>query len=421
MANKAHLFRSTSLARLASPDQLDQVMQVTRPASWIALAAIGILLGVAVVWGIVGSVADKVQGRGILVRSGGVMEVVSGASGRVTDVSVQVGDSIQEGQVIAWLAQPETVEELQRAKETLAGLRQELAAATRFAAEEARLHRESVQQQRLTLNAAIVADQEGLVWLGERIRAQEQLVQQGLLTRAALLATRQQHNETREQIRESNSELAQLALQEEVAADERKKRLQEKEFAVREATAQVGQLERRLRERTQVVSPYTGRILEILTEPGKILDRNEPILTLDLTGSSVQQLMAIVYVPSVHGKRVRPGMRIEISPSTVRKEEYGMMLGTVTFVSDFPATHKGILRVLKNDKLVTDLSGNDAPYQIHANLIVDPSTTSRYRWSSSKGPPMKVESGTLAAATVTISEQRPVGLVLPILHRAVGF
>ena len=77
-------------------------------------------------------------------------------------------------------------------------------------------------------------------------------------------------------------------------------------------------------------------------------------------------------------------------------------------------------RVLKNEQLVQALSGGGAPYEVHASLLVDPRTRSQYRWSSSQGPPMRIESGTLAAATVTVSEDRPIGKVIPLLRRWTG-
>ena len=85
------VFRKVSLDRLSSPEQLDQVMQVTNPRGWLALAAVGSLLAMAIGWGIFGSLSEQVAGGGILLKSGGVFEVVSPAEGRVTDVSVSVG------------------------------------------------------------------------------------------------------------------------------------------------------------------------------------------------------------------------------------------------------------------------------------------------------------------------------------------
>jgi HlyD family secretion protein len=113
-------------------------------------------------------------------------------------------------------------------------------------------------------------------------------------------------------------------------------------------------------------------------------------------------------------------MKIEIAPSTVRREEYGMMLGTVTFVSDYPATSRGMMQTLKNDQLVEALSGDGAPYEVHAALTVDPNTASRYRWTSSGGPPVRVHSGTLAAGQVIVETQRPIAKVIPLLRRWTG-
>jgi HlyD family secretion protein len=97
-----------------------------------------------------------------------------------------------------------------------------------------------------------------------------------------------------------------------------------------------------------------------------------------------------------------------------------MMVGKVTLVSSFPATAKGMLRVLKNQQLVNELAGGGAPYEIHAELSVDPSTPSQYRWTSSEGPPTRVESGTVATAFISTKTQRPIEKVLPMLRKWTG-
>ena len=47
------VFRKVSLDRLASPEQLDQLMQITTPKGWVALLALSVLLLTAIVWGCV--------------------------------------------------------------------------------------------------------------------------------------------------------------------------------------------------------------------------------------------------------------------------------------------------------------------------------------------------------------------------------
>jgi HlyD family secretion protein len=338
----------------------------------------------------------------------------------VTDVSVSVGDSVSEGQVVAWVAQPELSARLQEARARLAALRADYARTLSFSGNDARLQGQSVAEQRRNLQQSIATDERTQQWLAERVATQEQLVGQGLLTRSTLLATRQQLEQTQEKVRAARSQLAQLDVQKLSSDNERTRQVSASRREIDVAQLEVDKLEREFRRTSQVVSPYTGRILEVMTEQGKMTGRGEPVLNLDLTGSSVKNLVAVIYVPSMHGKKLRAGMDIQIAPSTVRQEEFGMMLGKVTFVSNFPATPRGMTMALKNDQLVQSLSGSGAPYEVHADLIVDPTTRSRYRWSSSGGPPVEIQSGTLANGLVTVDRQRPIAAVLPLLRRWSG-
>jgi HlyD family secretion protein len=189
---------------------------------------------------------------------------------------------------------------------------------------------------------------------------------------------------------------------------------------IREARRMVEELGRELKAKTEVVASSSGRILEILAEPGMVLGTGEPLLSLDLSGKGTTNLEAIVFVPSVFGKQIRAGMRVLISPTTIKQEEYGMIVAQVTSVSEFPTTAKGMQRVLKNEKLVSSLAGADAPYEIHAELVSDSSTVSQLRWSSSKGPPQRIESGSLAMANIEVAHRRPIDLVIPLLRERSG-
>lgn len=415
-----HVFRKVAVDRLSSPEQLDQAMRITRPGGWIALCAIGLLLLTAIAWGFAGTLSDKVAGQGILVKSGGVLEVVAGSPGRITDISVSPGDSVVEGQVVAWVAQPELLDRLQQARAMRDAAREEAAQLLAFTERDRVLQQEMLRAQRINLAQSIAAAEASLASLDERLASQEELVAQGLITRPTLLATRQQHDAVNERIRASRSELAQLDAQELAIRNQQDEGMHARQRMLNEAEARVAQLEGEFERASQVVSPYTGRVLEVMTEQGKLVGPGEPMLSLDLTGSAIKDLMAVVYVPSLHGKMVKQGMEIQIAPSTVRREEFGMMLGRVTYVSNYPATPLGMRRVLKNDQLVTQLSGDGAPYEVHAELVVDPSTDSQYRWSSSGGPPMQIQSGTVAVAMVTVASQRPIAKVIPLFRRWTG-
>jgi len=97
------LFRQTSLERLSSPEQLDQLLQVTTPRGWLALAGLGGLLVMAVLWGIFGTVQNTKNGQGILIRGNRIQLVEATKAGQIARLSVQPGDTVQQGQTVASL------------------------------------------------------------------------------------------------------------------------------------------------------------------------------------------------------------------------------------------------------------------------------------------------------------------------------
>jgi HlyD family secretion protein len=246
---------------------------------------------------------------------------------------------------------------------------------------------------------------------------QEQLAAQGLLTRQTLLLTTQQRDAAREKLRSDSAQLAQLDITELQARIRLEQDQRAEQARLTAAASRLSQLTLELRTQGEVVSPYTGRILEIMAEQGGLVARGEALLTLDLTGRAVKDLEAVLYVASTQGKKIRPGMRIHIAPSTVKPEEHGYVVGRVTYVSDFPASASGMMRTLKNQALAQSLSGGDAPYEVHADLLVDPTTVSKYRWTSSEGPPAQIQSGTLCVGDITVAEQRPIQLVIPLVRK----
>ena len=91
------IFRAAAIERLSSPEQLDQLVRITRPLDWAALLAIGLALVVAVTWSLVGRIATRAPGEGILIIGGGkVVDAVSAAAGRLASVEVSVGDHVED-------------------------------------------------------------------------------------------------------------------------------------------------------------------------------------------------------------------------------------------------------------------------------------------------------------------------------------
>lgn len=110
------LFRKVALDRLASPEQLDQLMTVTTPRGWFVLLSMGLILGAALLWGIFGSIATTVTGQGLLVSSGGVFNIAHHAEGQVLDIEVSASDFVTKGQTVARIAQPDLLLAIRQAR-----------------------------------------------------------------------------------------------------------------------------------------------------------------------------------------------------------------------------------------------------------------------------------------------------------------
>ncbi|WP_366923922.1 NHLP bacteriocin system secretion protein [Metallumcola ferriviriculae] len=113
------VFREVSLERLSSPEQLDELIKVTSPRSWFALIAIGCILISAVAWSFLGSIPTKIDGRGILINDGGVFTLQHHTAGQVIDVRFMLGDMVKKGDVVARIALPQLVAEINSLQSTL--------------------------------------------------------------------------------------------------------------------------------------------------------------------------------------------------------------------------------------------------------------------------------------------------------------
>jgi len=414
------IFRKVSLERLSSPEQLDMLMRVTSPKGWIALLALCGLVAVAVIWGIFGSIPTKVSGTCILIRQGGVSEVVSPGQGTVVDISVDVGDSVQEGQMIARIERHDSLEQIRAAEAKLHELKAQEASLKAMNALTTQEQLAYLTASEKNLNNRIQSGEDRLKALGEKIQTQEKLLNQGLITKQNLLSTRMEHAAVKQEIESNHNELIKIRVNRLEGRKQIQNELTSIGIQIAEASRNLTIMMRTANDASLVYSPYTGRILEIGVSQNALIGAGMPILTIERTGKSVNDLEAYVYIAPLDGKKVHPNMDVQISPSTVKREESGVMLGKVRAVADFPSTTQGMMRILKNDKLVQQLAAGAPPIEVQSDLIPSSDTLSGYKWSSPKGPETRIESGTLCTATITVKEQRPISLVIPILRNYLG-
>ncbi|MBF0226734.1 MAG: NHLP bacteriocin system secretion protein [Desulfobacterales bacterium] len=417
MSDPKSLFRKKALERISSPDQLDTLMQVTSPVGWIALISMGVIVFMIILWGLFGTINDKVYGQGILIKGGTVLVVTSVTSGQIEKILVKSGDLIKEGQIVASIGQPGLQRMIQNTKDKIGELEDLHSKQTDSAKQNLRLSIEALNKEEKSLGAANEDLAKQLNALNEKLKVQEKMYKKGLVTESTLLEIRSRIADTEQAISKNNvrkaqisSEIVNLRRQLDLTTESHESRMADLKRELKD-------LESKLSASSSVLSPYTGLVLETKVETGNLIQPGTDILSLENQNTNLE---AVVYIPAIHGKKVKVGMYVNISPSTVKAEEYGFILGRVKSISDFPATPQGMQRVLHNETLVKELTGQSSPIEMIATLDIDESTVSGYLWSSSKGPPFGIFSGTICGASIIVMQKKPIEYVIPYLKRKLG-
>lgn len=93
----ADLYRKSALERMSNPEQLDKVLKVTSPMSWIALMGITLIIVVTVVWSILGTIPETITAKGVVSAVVGSNSVYTEDAGKVVSLRVREGDEVHLG------------------------------------------------------------------------------------------------------------------------------------------------------------------------------------------------------------------------------------------------------------------------------------------------------------------------------------
>src|SRR4029077_4484114 len=113
------LFRKSALDKLASPERLDELMEVTPGKGRVGLATSGALAVGFAIWSILGSIPERIDGQGMLVRGGGLRQLRAGGDGTLTGLTIKIKDLVKDGQGIGQTSPLGRTGEIKTAKQAL--------------------------------------------------------------------------------------------------------------------------------------------------------------------------------------------------------------------------------------------------------------------------------------------------------------
>lgn len=408
------IFRQASLDRLSSPEQLDELMQLTNIRSWLALLGILLLLATTVVWAFEGSLPMTVAGDGAIVRRGGVMNIVSRSEGILLELNVQAGDHIKRGQVVALVGQPATTEKLRLLQKALEEAKSERATMLKLYSDQSSLQVAAVKREIDNAEQQIERLQEQAKLATAQIQIEDDLLAKGLVTRQQTVLARQKLAELQSQIANRHADIKQLEAQRFAFLAKPVETDTESETKIHNLERDLAELQQELEISSSVVSPNDGQVVELKAYPGGPVSAQTPILSIQPEANNLQ---IIAYVPSARAKTIRLGMEAQVSPSIVRREEYGYIRAKVAQVADYPSTKAALMRNFENENLIAALTNAGPVTEVQIEMTRDESTPTGFRWSSSKGPRIILSAGTFCSVQIVTSRVKPIALVMPFLKQ----
>jgi len=472
------IFRAESLERLSSPEKFDLLMNVVNRRDWLPLSTLGILVFLTILWSIFGKIPVNITSKGVVILPGRIKNIQSPRQGQLKQLKVKPGDCIEKDEVIATIDPFAIRSQLQLQREKLAQLRTQQQRAENVQTQRTKLEIQAIEQEKVTkkqqlfdlkILTPILRDQAIIAFQKKQISIQQQLknaqnqspilenrvekrrilLEKGAISSEMVLEAEREYMDNLQSISQLIAELQQLEIQK---TEVRQKYLEnlntisqlkaelqkldtkikiieqqnlqssaERENQIQEIQLNIAKLQKQFDYDREIKSPYSGCILELTASNSSVLNSGEILASIQIKGSN-QSLSSLAYFPVGNGKKITPGMQIYITPDTVRRERFGGIVGTVTKVSPLPITKEGTISIVGNPEIVEELIAKVGPViAVRAELELDPSTPSGYKWSSSRGPEnLPITSGTTTIVRVTIEQQAPIALILPILREKSG-
>lgn len=157
-----------------------------------------------------------------------------------------------------------------------------------------------------------------------------------------------------------------------------------------------------------VVSAYDGIVDEIAVIPDNIVAAGSTICTIR-RDEGREEMTGVIYVPAVNGKKIQPGMTLQLNPNGSDSSEEGSLLAVVRSASRYPVSSGAITRRVGNQELAQwFIAKNDnAAMEVTFELVKDTESGTGYLWTSSVGNHRPVTSGSVCSGFVVVDRKPP--------------
>ena len=415
------LLGSESTQQVTSPENLDQVMVVTSARRWILLATAAFLLASAIAYGFLGRIPNLVSGQGMLLHGGDIVSIQNNVQGIVTEIHVRAGESVEKDQLVLTVHRPDLEDHVAEIQLQLDLANMENT--TLLAVENQQLERQekahasqaASYQEMVTLTARNLENDE------TKLAHERELFEKKLVSEDDIFASESKVSATRGALIGQKQKIADLDrnlfdLKNQIASKQA-----EREVNIKKLELSLEQAHSHLDHGSRVHTPFSGRLLEVDVLPGQQVSPASTLFKLERSPMEGSPLIGSFFVSADHATNLVPGLRTQVFPAGVDSDIHGYLIAEVVRVSDFPVSKQRVLNAVGDETVAAEVThGLGVPYLVDLRFLQDRSTTSGYRWSSRKGPPVLMQPGTLCKAKYEVDSRRPISLLLSWVRDLLG-
>ena len=419
MDGEDHIFRERAVDSASSPESINRVAPIASARLWVLLAGAGAVVATFTAWGFFGSIPLTVRGTGILIEGSMVVAAEAPADGRIGDLLAKPGDRVEQGQVLAVVANPLLEAQRIDAQNAAARLREQDANMTAAedvasAAFTASMNvRDSECRRRIDRAAAIALD------FSKAVEVKRDLVRQGLLAESELLTIANATLEIERSLSDARSELLRIQADRTEASIRRQQDRQRRENGISDADALVGQLAARMSAERNVIAPRPGKLVQLTRSPGDVVHKGNTVAIISDAGDG--RLRCYAFFPLTEGKRVQKDMHAHVEPSIADRERFGVIGSVVRDVEPVVGTRDSFLRIMNSPEVAQDIERRyGGTVSAVIDLEVDAASPTGLRWTGGVGYPKQLTPGTLCDVDVVTEDVAPISLLVPWLKQAFG-
>lgn len=164
---------------------------------------------------------------------------------------------------------------------------------------------------------------------------------------------------------------------------------------------------------TVVRTVAAGRVTTLAATIGQVIQTGTDVAAVEKVAHASDPLYATVYVPAENAAAIPAHASVDLTVSSVPAQRYGVLRGEVKSVDRTAQSAQSVAAFLGDSQLGEQFTRKGRPVAVLVELATSSSTRSGYRWSTSDGPPFRLDSMTLATGSVRLADQHPVDWLLP--------